>query len=271
MLDNRLNKEITSLLMIMERLRGPDGCPWDQKQNYSSLQPYIIEEAYELVEAIQKEDIDLQKEELGDLLLQVVFQAQIAKEEGDFDLCDVIEILSEKLLRRHPHVFAEKKVETVEEVRDIWYEVKKDEKDSGKEVQSILDDFSRSQTALNQAYEIQEKAAKVGFDWSEIKSVLDKVKEEVKEIEDAIDSADEKQAGLELGDLLFASVNLSRFLKVNPEIALLNTILKFKERFSYIEKSVKEQGKKFEEMTLQELDIFWEEAKKIESIRGGVS
>ncbi|MEJ6950617.1 nucleoside triphosphate pyrophosphohydrolase [Natronospora cellulosivora (SeqCode)] len=268
---NRLHDELDRLVKIMETLRGPEGCPWDKKQDYHSLQAYIIEEAYELVEAIQLEDMDLLRDELGDLFLQVVFQAQIAREEGEFNLADVVNTISEKLIRRHPHVFASEKVDSVEEVRVVWEEIKKQEKSNrkGKVVSTIMEDVSRNQAALSQAYHVQKKAADLGFDWDDIKDVINKVKEELNELEESIVEGNDKEMQEEMGDLIFSAVNLARFLKVNPEIALLNTILKFKSRFAYIETSLLKEGKSFEEMTLQELDDYWEEAKKLE-LRGGV-
>lgn len=253
--------ELQRLLVIMETLRGPTGCPWDRKQTLDSLKPYIIEESYEVVEALQERDYDLLKEELGDVLLQIVFQGEIAKEEGFFNLIDVLKTLNDKLTRRHPHVFAEKKANTAEEVSVIWQEIKKLEKENKSEKNSILDDLSTAQPALNQAEEIQKIAAGVGFDWENIYDVLKKVREEIDEVEEAINNENYKDAATETGDLFFAVVNLARFLDVNSEIVLLNTILKFKKRFMYIEESVKKQGKKMEQMSLEELDGFWENAK----------
>ncbi|MFW5992062.1 MAG: nucleoside triphosphate pyrophosphohydrolase [Halanaerobiaceae bacterium] len=254
---DKLKEELERLVNIMERLRGPDGCPWDREQDLYSLQPYIVEEAYEVVEAMQKKDLKLLREELGDLLLQVVFQSQIAREEGEFTLTEVIKGISNKLIRRHPHVFADERVDTSEQVKILWNEVKREEK--GKS--SILDELSGGQPALNQAYELQTIAAGVGFDWDEIKQVLAKVREEISEIEEAINRGSKEEAGHELGDLLFAAVNLARFLKSNPELELLRTINKFKKRFNYIESRVREKGKNIEKVSLQELDDYWEEAK----------
>ncbi|MFW5981395.1 MAG: nucleoside triphosphate pyrophosphohydrolase [bacterium] len=271
--NERITVELNRLVKIMETLRGPEGCPWDKKQNYQSLQPYIIEEAYEVVEAIQSNDPGLIKEELGDLLLQVVFQSQIAKEEGDFDLADVINAINEKLIRRHPHVFAKEKVDSVEDVKLVWEKIKKKEKmdlkKNHKEISSLLEGISRSQPALNQAYEIQEKAAKVGFDWSDIKDVIMKVKEELEELEEVIDSNNHPEQINELGDFLFATVNLARFLEVNPELALLKTILKFKNRFTFMENAILKEDKNMELMTLEELDTYWETAKNIENAGEG--
>ncbi|AZO93183.1 nucleoside triphosphate pyrophosphohydrolase [Halocella sp. SP3-1] len=258
----KMAEELNRLVDIMEVLRGPDGCPWDKKQNYNSLEPYIIEEAYEVVEALQREDITALKEELGDLLLQVVFQAQIGKERDDFTLIDVLEGINNKLIRRHPHVFQEKKLSSANEVKHLWEEIKKEEKiESGKRKESILDDVSQAQTALNQADELQKKAAEVGFDWSDIKDVVCKIEEELGEVTAAIEENDKTAISEEIGDLLFAVVNLARFSHVNSELALLKTILKFKDRFRYIEERVKDKGAVLEKLALDELDEYWEEAK----------
>lgn len=255
-----LELELLRLVDIMEKLRGPDGCPWDKKQTLDSLKPYIIEETYEVVEALQNKDMTLLKEELGDVLLQIVFQAQVAREEGIFTLVDIFKGINDKLTRRHPHVFSNLKADTPEEVSILWNKVKKSEKDNLLE-DSILDNLSTSQPALSQAVEIQEKAAEVGFDWDNIHDVLKKVREEIDEVEEALDRDNMEEASLELGDLLFSVVNLARFIETNPEVALFTTILKFKERFKYIENFVKTNGKKLEEMNLETLDHYWEEAK----------
>ncbi len=253
--------EFEKLLYVMEKLRGPEGCPWDKKQDLYSLKPYIIEEAYEVVEALEKEDMDLLKEELGDLLLQVIFQAQIGKERKLFDIDDIIKGIVAKLIRRHPHVFGEKQVKSVQEVNKTWEEIKQKERINNKE-ESILSDISKIQPSLNQAYEVQQKAAEVGFDWNEIKEVIAKIEEETKELKEVIDDKDTDKIEDEMGDLLFAVVNLSRFKSINPEIALLRTINKFKKRFQYIETSLNNNNKDINKMSIKELDKFWEEAKE---------
>lgn len=259
-----MKDELERLVKIMSTLRGPEGCPWDKKQDYYSLQPYVIEEAYEVVEALQEKDLNLLKEELGDLLLQVVFQAQIGREKGEFNLVDVIRGISDKLIRRHPHVFKDRKLETAQEVSHVWAEIKKEEKAlEGKgESTSILEGISRSQPALLQAYELQDKAAEVGFDWDDIVDVIKKVKEELSEVEEVITINDGAGMFEELGDLIFAVVNLARFKNVNPELALLKTNKKFQKRFSYIENEVARRGYDLEDLTLAELDRYWEESKK---------
>ncbi|MFP4016567.1 MAG: nucleoside triphosphate pyrophosphohydrolase [Halanaerobiales bacterium] len=259
-----LEYELTRLVDIMEKLRGPDGCPWDKKQTLDSLKPYIVEETYEVVEALQKNDMELLKEELGDVLLQIVFQAQVAREDEIFDLVDVFRGISDKLIRRHPHVFSDRDAATPEDVSLLWKEIKKSEKElKGKDSRevSLLENLATCQPALNQAVEVQKKAAEVGFDWDNIQDVLNKVKEEIEEVEEAINNNNFGEASLEIGDLLFAVVNLSRFVDTNPEIALLGTILKFKNRFQYIERAVKSEGNILEDMTLEEMDHYWEEAK----------
>ncbi|HLV08752.1 MAG TPA: nucleoside triphosphate pyrophosphohydrolase [Halanaerobiales bacterium] len=255
----RSKEEFERLLKIMETLRGPDGCPWDKEQDYLSLQPYIIEEAYEVVEALQKRDFEHLREELGDLLLQVVFEAQIAREREDFDIADVLEGINQKLIRRHPHVFQDKSADNSTEVRQLWDKIKEEEKEE--KINSLMDKLSFSQTALNQACEVQEIAAKVGFDWKKTEGVIKKVEEELTEIKMAINEENSEKIEEEIGDLLFAVVNLSRFCRTNSEIALTRSILKFRERFKYIEKRVREKGQDIKEMSLEGLDSLWEESK----------
>ncbi|MFW6389687.1 MAG: nucleoside triphosphate pyrophosphohydrolase [Halanaerobiales bacterium] len=240
---DKLKEEIERLVKIMETLRGPDGCPWDKEQDYYSLQPYILEEAYEVIETLQQENIEDLKEELGDLLLQVVFEAQIGREKKDFNLVDIIININEKLIRRHPHVFADKKIDKVKEVLTTWEEIKNEEKKDQKSSNSILEEVSNHLPALIESYEIQKKAAEVGFDWEEVEQVIKKVDEENQELKEAIKENDREQIENEIGDLLFAVVNLTRFFEINPEIALVSSILKFKKRFKYIEKKLYNQKK----------------------------
>lgn len=275
---NGILKELDQLIKIMAVLRGPNGCPWDKKQDYYSIKENIIEEAYEVVEALEKNDIPAFKEELGDLLLQVVFESQIAYEKDDFNLGDVARVLREKLIRRHPHVFAELDVSGSDEVLRNWERIKKEEKENSNQLNSLLDKFNQGQSALNQAYDIQKIAAEVGFDWNNLKPVLDKIEEELSECKEIIavssDNIKLTQENLskdkkihlesEIGDLLFAVVNLARFNDINPEIALLKTILKFKNRFAFIENRVKRDNNDFEDYNLEELDEFWNQAKKEE-------
>ena len=265
---DKLQEETERLVRIMEKLRGPDGCPWDRKQDYASLQPYILEEAYEVVETIQNNDISSLKEELGDLLLQVVFQAQIGSECEDFDLVDVFSEISEKLIRRHPHVFGDLDIKEADEVKITWDEIKaqekkdKDNSDNSDYIgKSLMDDFSRSQPAVNQAYEIQEKAAEVGFDWDNVDDVIAKIDEELDEIKQEIITGNKDALEDELGDIIFAVVNLARFYDINPEIALLKTINKFRRRFKYIEKEVQKEDQSLFDITLEEMDVYWEKSK----------
>lgn len=258
---NKSKSEFDKLLSVMKELRGPEGCPWDKKQDFYSLKPYIIEEAYEVVEALEEKDMKSLKEELGDLLLQIVFQAQIGKENNVFDINDVIEGIRKKLIRRHPHVFGNKRIESVNQVKKTWEEIKSKERSNNKE-ESLLDNISKVQPSLNQAYEVQKKAAEVGFDWDQIEDVLLKIEEEVNELKEAVNQESRDRIEDELGDLLFAVVNLSRFKKINPEIALLRTINKFKKRFRYIERSLKEENKDINKVSLEELDRYWNQAKE---------
>jgi tetrapyrrole methylase family protein/MazG family protein len=275
---NEILKELDQLIKVMAVLRGPDGCPWDRKQDYYSIKGNIIEEAYEVVEALEKNDISAFKEELGDLLLQVVFESQIAYEKNDFNLGDVAKVLREKLIRRHPHVFAELDVSGSDEVLRNWEKIKQEEKSEKNQLNSLLDKFNQGQSALNQAYDIQKIAAEVGFDWNDLKPIIDKIEEELSECKEIIavnpdntklshsdlNKKDKDELESEIGDLLFAVVNLARFNDINPEIALLKTILKFKNRFTFIEKRVKKDNNEFEDYNLEQLDEFWNQAKKEE-------
>ncbi len=261
MKNKEFDSEFDKLLYIMEQLRGPDGCPWDKKQDFYSLKPYIIEEAYEVVEALEEKNMDSLKEELGDLLLQVVFQAQIGKENDIFDIDDIIRAISNKLIRRHPHVFGEKKLDTSQEVKKMWEEIKSQERNN-KSKGSLLDNISKVQPALNQAYEVQLKAAEVGFDWDNIEDVIKKIDEEILELKEVLNEKKLDKIEDELGDLLFAVVNLSRFKKINPEIALLRTINKFKNRFKYIEEMVEKEDENINEVSLEKLDSYWDQAKE---------
>ncbi|WML55495.1 nucleoside triphosphate pyrophosphohydrolase [Neobacillus sp. PS3-12] len=260
--ENVLFKNFSKLREIISVLRGPEGCPWDKEQTHETLKRYLIEETYEVIEAIDKGDIDHLIEELGDVLLQVMLHAQIGEDEGYFSIADVIEGISEKMVRRHPHVFGSVEVENTDEVLQNWEEIKKQEK--GEADPSVLTGVSYSLPNLIRAYELQKKAAKVGFDWQEILPALEKVKEELQEFEDELDviNGQSELAKKEFGDLLFAFVNVARFLKIHPEEALFETNEKFVRRFQFIEQRVGESGKQFEDFSLEELDQFWDEAKR---------
>jgi tetrapyrrole methylase family protein/MazG family protein len=246
------------LLNIMEKLRSEKGCPWDKEQTRESLKPFIIEESYELIEAIEGGDPENIKEELGDLLFQIVFQCQIAKEKNDFEMPDVIEKISEKMIARHPHVFGKAIYKTTDEVLLHWEEQKKRE---GKIRTSILEGVPETLPSLLRAYRLQDRAAQVGFDWDKIEEILRKLDEEIKEFKNAVDTKKRNEIEDELGDILFMMVNISRFIGVNPEDALRKTISKFISRFHYIENTAANQGKNLTDMTLKEMDVLWDEAK----------
>lgn len=245
------------LLEIMDELRVK--CPWDRKQTLESLRYLTIEETYELSDSIMEKDMDGIKKELGDLMLHLVFYAKIASETGFFDILDVLNNIIEKLIHRHPHIFGDVKVADAKEVRDNWEKIKLQEKGN----QSVLSGVPNSLPAVVKAYRIQEKASGVGFDWEKPEQVWDKVMEELKELKDEVSKgADHDKKEDELGDLLFAIINYARFIDVNPEDALERTNRKFIQRFQYLEESAKKLHKPLNEMTLPEMDVFWEEAKR---------
>ncbi len=250
---------IEELIRIMAALRAENGCPWDRQQTRQSLKPFIIEEAYEVLDAIEADNADELKEELGDLLFQIVFQCRIAEEQGEFGLQDVIDGISNKMTSRHPHVFGNADIRTSGEVLIKWDEHKKRE---GKQRDSILDGVPGTMPALLRARKLQDRAAKVGFDWQRIDDVLLKLDEEVLEFKEAVKKKQEYNIEDELGDILFMIVNISRFIGVNPEDALRKTISKFISRFRYIEISAAEKGEKLSDMSLAEMDVLWEEAKQ---------
>ncbi|GIM46050.1 hypothetical protein DNHGIG_15990 [Collibacillus ludicampi] len=260
--DAVINRQFWRLVEITELLRGPGGCPWDREQTHQSIRKYVLEEAYEVADAIDRDDPDDLCEELGDLLLQVALHAQIAAEEGMFDAYDVVKGINDKLIRRHPHVFARSDAKNAKDVEAKWEEIKKKEKREKhlEQEQSLLDSVPRSFPALMSAVKLQKKAASVGFDWPDIKPVYAKVEEEWKELREAQDQENIKE---EFGDLLFAIVNLARFLKIDPEEALAKTNEKFRKRFAFIEQRVREQGRSLEDADLEEMDRYWTEAKQI--------
>lgn len=249
---------------VIRKLRGPDGCPWDRKQTHESLKKYLIEECYEVLEAIDEEDPDHLVEELGDVMLQVLLHAQIGEDDGLFTIDDVIRGITAKMIRRHPHVFGEVSVRDEADVMVNWEEIKKQEKQA--DDKSLLDDIPKPLPALSKANKLQKKAAKTGFDWSNVQDIWDKVQEEMKEFSSEISEAEQhsKKMKEEFGDLLFALVNIGRFYKIEPEEALAMTNAKFYRRFTYIEQSAKRMGKDLESMTLEEMDELWNEAKGIE-------
>ena len=251
----------TELLEIMARLRGENGCPWDRDQTHESIKPYLVEEAYEVLEAIDEQDLAKLKEELGDLLLQIVFHAQMAEEAGAFSMRHVLAAINEKLIRRHPHVFGQRKAETAQEVLFNWEQIKQTERRKWNDRASVLDGVPRELPALLRAHRLQEKASRVGFDWTEAQEVFRKVEEELAELRAAMDGREADRVEAELGDLLFALVNLSRFLAVNPEEALRKTIARFIARFRYIEEELSRRGRSLRQATLEEMDALWAEAK----------
>lgn len=255
--------DFSPLVDIMRQLRAPGGCPWDRVQTPESLRKHILEEAYEVVEAIDLKDAHLLAEELGDLLLQIVFQARIAEEAGGFSMQDVVNGITEKLVRRHPHIFGDVQVSDAAAVLVNWEAIKRKEKPERK---SCLDGIPKDLPALMSAAKLQGKAADVGFDWGNLAPVIEKCSEEWHELLSAVEEKNTEHIEEELGDLLFAVVNLSRFLKVNGELALLAANRKFKRRFRFVEKKVEIAGGDWKKYTLDELDMFWNEAKIEEKI-----
>jgi tetrapyrrole methylase family protein / MazG family protein len=245
---------------IIGHLRAPDGCPWDREQTHKSLRSHLLDESYESLEAMDLEDPAKMAEEFGDLLLQIVLNAQIASEDGEFTMTDIIKGIYDKIVRRHPHVFGEVEVEGVKGVLSNWERLKAEErKTEGNLEKGPLDGVPLALPALIQAQEYQDRAARHGFDWQEISGVLDKINEEVLEVKDAVD---EEELTAELGDLFFALVNLSRWKKIDAESALRSTNIRFKKRFNYIEAGARKQGRKMQDMSLDEMESLWQEAKK---------
>ncbi|MCG3866155.1 MULTISPECIES: nucleoside triphosphate pyrophosphohydrolase [unclassified Photobacterium] len=267
-MDNKKSSQMEQLLAIMSQLRDPkNGCPWDLKQNFDSIVPYTLEEAYEVADAIEQKNWNDVKEELGDLLFQVVFYSQMAKEQGLFEFDDVVSGISEKLVRRHPHVFSDKQFKDEAAVKQNW-EVEKAKERAAKEHDvSLLANIPNALPALMRADKIQKRCANVGFDWDELAPVVDKVKEELDEVMDEVIQAvpEPQRIEEELGDLLFSVVNLSRHLKVKPESALQKANKKFEKRFRQVEENVLEHGKNISQCSLAELDEAWNRVKAKES------
>jgi tetrapyrrole methylase family protein / MazG family protein len=252
-----------TLRRVIATLRGPNGCPWDRKQNHASLKRYLLEETYELFEAIDDHDDDHMIEELGDVLLQVMLHAQIGEDEGMFSIDDVIRGITEKMIRRHPHVFGDVTVDNAEQVVENWQRIKEKEKETKEEPVSLLADVPKSLPSTLKAYELQKKAAKVGFDWDDVEPMWEKVAEEIAEFQqEAVKPHDHSQLIGEFGDILFALVNVARYYDINPEEALQMVNQKFYRRFSYIEEQVRKSGRAITSFSLAELDRFWEEAKE---------
>ncbi len=267
------------LVQLMAKLRAPDGCPWDRKQTHESLKPYLLEETYEVLETIDKQDESKLREELGDLLLQILFHAQIAAERKAFSVQDVMQLLADKLVRRHPHVFGQKGDGslTPDQVYSNWEQIKKSERQQTGRSESVLDGVPKTLPALLRAFQVQARASRVGFDWPQngegVHQVMGKVTEEIAELTDAYGARNEQAGDAErnaaqrhledeMGDVLFSLVNLARFLKVNPEDALRRATDRFADRFHFIEAEAVRTGRTLESMTLAEMDSLWEEAKR---------
>ncbi|TIT23923.1 MAG: nucleoside triphosphate pyrophosphohydrolase [Mesorhizobium sp.] len=268
------SKDISRLIEIMAALRAPEtGCPWDIEQDFSTIAPYTIEEAYEVADAIARGDLDDLRDELGDLLLQVVYHAQMAEEAGEFSFGDVVEAITTKMIRRHPHVFGDEKARSAGMAKGMWEKIKAEEKaekrsarlargldpeDHGK---GFLDSVPVALPALTRALKLQEKAARVGFDWSEAAPILEKIEEEIGELREALANGDSAPIKDEFGDMLFAVVNLGRHLKIDSEAALSGTNGKFRSRFHYVEQALQASGNSLEEATLDEMEALWQQAK----------
>jgi tetrapyrrole methylase family protein / MazG family protein len=262
--DRAAGDAFARLVAIMRILRAPGGCPWDREQTLASLKPYLLEESYEVLEAIDREDWPALCEELGDLLLQPVFQARIAEDTGRFNITDSLQQIADKLVRRHPHVFGDTHAPTSDDVLRNWEQIKRDEKSqngNGSPADSMLESVPRALPALAEAQRMTSRAAKVGFDWRNADEVLDKLREELAELEEARKLADPMRVADELGDVLFVIVNLARFLKVDSEQALRGTNVKFRERFGYIEQQLHAQGKEIASASLDEMEALWQQAK----------
>jgi len=259
-------KELNGLINLIRVLRSPDGCPWDKKQKSRDIGKYILEEAYEVVDALENKNNQNVKEELGDLLFQILFLADINEEEGLFSLSDVIAGVREKMIRRHPHVFGDEKINSVQEVKDNWQKIKKAERENKDELnqQDIFTHVPRSLPALKRAQKITAIAANYGFDWPSVNNVWTKLQEELHEFSAALKSGNHNKIDEELGDIIFTVVNLSRFVGVDAETALMKTTNKFLRRFSYIEKQLAARGKSLEKTSLSEMDKIWNKAKKKE-------
>ncbi|MDF2523537.1 MAG: MazG family protein [Clostridiales bacterium] len=252
--------EFEDLVEIMKLLRSENGCPWDREQTHESLKKYLIEETYEVLEVVDLNDKKRLCEELGDVMLQIIFHAQIAQEEGTFNINDVITGICRKMVLRHTHVFGDAKADTPDQVVQNWEAIKKKEKGIQSQT-AVLKDVPSNLPALMRSYKVQQKAAQVGFDWDKVEDVFNKVEEEINELKEVYKSNNIERITDETGDAIFALVNLARFLDVQPELALTGTINKFINRFEFIEKSGAKSGRKLEEMTLEEMDKLWNEAK----------
>lgn len=251
-------ENFSQLINLMKKLRSKKGCPWDKAQTHRSLLPYLIEEAYEVLDSVEKKDDSKLKEELGDLLLQIIFHAEISREEKKFDIYEVVEGLSSKLIQRHPHVFKKRKKLSSQQVLKNWEHIKLATSDN----KSVLSGLPKTLPALLKAFRVGEKVSRYGFDWQRNKDIFPKLKEEMEEFQKAYSSKSKKRIEEELGDIFFTLVNLCRHLKINPEIALERTVEKFIRRFNYIEKELSRNKKSLKKTSLKELDYLWEKSKK---------
>jgi MazG family protein len=261
---SRASEAIERLLSIMHRLRAPGGCPWDREQTLASLRPYVLEETYEVLEAIDAGDVAGHREELGDLLLQIVFQAELRQEAGAFEFADVADAISDKLVSRHPHVFGDSKVQDAEAVLVQWAALKREEKRKKGGGKSVLEGVPREMPALARADRLTEKASRIGFDWPDAAGARAKVAEELGELDAAIASGDRAEMEHELGDALFALANLARKLAIAPEEALRGTLGRFTARFTHVEEVLERRGVPHGGATLAEMDVLWDEAKALE-------
>jgi len=251
------------LVNLMARLRGPGGCPWDREQNFDTIKPFLLEETYEVMDAIDARNWTELAGELGDLLLQAVFFSQMASEENRFRIEDALDAINQKLVRRHPHVFGSETAETEGDVRKRWSQIKAEEKrEKGEPDTTLLGSVPRSLPALVEAQQIASRAAQAGFDWENTGQVIDKLHEELREFDDARAGGSREDIEDEMGDLLFVLVNLARFVKVDPEQALRKTNAKFRRRFGYVEKKLAERGRSTRESSIEEMETLWQEAKK---------
>lgn len=261
--NNEIKYNFEDLGRIMDQLLGENGCPWDKEQTHQSLKRYLIEEAYEVLEAVDNKDPEGIKEELGDVLLQIFFHGKLGEKSGDFSMEDVTDTISRKLIRRHPHVFADTEVENAEEVTRNWDEIKSQEKlEKNISYESMLDKVPKNLPSLLEALKIQEKVEKVGFDWDKIEEVEEKVREEERELKEAIAQGDQEKIEEEFGDLLFTLVSISRFLKIDPEEALFKANNKFRKRFRYIEEKIREKSLELDKKNRKTMEKLWKESKK---------
>ena len=264
-MESSAGEKFEKLVSIMARLRAPGGCPWDREQTFDTIKPHTLEETYEVLEAIDARDWPGLADELGDLMLQPVFYAQMASEAGHFDIEDSLDAINNKLIRRHPHIFGDSEAHTADDVKKRWDEIKAEEKKAkGERPKLLLDSIPRSLPALVEASQISSRAARSGFDWENAEQVLAKLEEELHELAEARKQASHEEIEGEVGDLLFVLVNLARFMKVDPEQALRKSNAKFRRRFAHVETSLQARGKALPESDIEEMEALWQEAKRSE-------